>query len=256
MATRLADACSSTLASVMWCILPTPKINNIMATSCATELFQLWNLIRSSSSRQLGWSTHIGHVTSKASRMLGVVRRNLYNCPESVKETAYFSLVRPHTEYASVVWDPYQKNDKKRVERIQRSAARFVKSNYKRTKGTVTSLLSEIGWQSLEDRRRVARLTIMYKIVNEVDIPSDCYLTQLPDSLVAVTHKVSSSITPDSSHTNSPFSLAPYPSGTAYQKATRNNSQSYKLPSLQVTTINTAYARTSLASILNRVQPI
>ena len=126
----------------------------------------------------LGWSIHIGHVTSKASRMLGVVRRNLHNCPESVKETAYFSLVRPHTEYASAVWDPYQKNDKKRVERIQRSAARFVKSNYQRTKGTVTSLLNDLGWQSLEDRRRAARLTIMYKIVNDdVDIPRDRYLT-------------------------------------------------------------------------------
>ncbi|XP_072017777.1 uncharacterized protein [Amphiura filiformis] len=83
----------------------------------------------------LGWNTQIGSATSKASRMLGVVRRNLGNCPEKLKETAYLSLVRPHVEYGSVIWDPHQKNNKAKVEKIQRSAARFVKSNYERTKG-------------------------------------------------------------------------------------------------------------------------
>ena len=100
----------------------------------------------------MGWSTHIGCATSKASRMLGVVRRNLYSCPEKLKETAYISLVRPHVEYASMIWDPHRKNHKKQVERIQRSAARFVKSNYERTKGTVTTLLNDLKWQSLEER--------------------------------------------------------------------------------------------------------
>ena len=77
-----------------------------------------------------------------------------------------------------MVWDPHQKNHKKQVERIQRSAARFVKSNCERTKGTVTTLLNDLKWQSLEERRKAARLTMMYKIVNEeIDIPSDRYLT-------------------------------------------------------------------------------
>ena len=110
--------------------------------------------------------------------MLGVVRRNLYSCPEKLKETAYISLVRPHVDYASVVWDTHQKNHKKQVKRIQRSAARFVKSNYEHTKGTVTTLLNDLKWQPLEERRKAARLTMMYKIVNEeIDIPSDRYLT-------------------------------------------------------------------------------
>ena len=61
---------------------------------------------------------------------------------------------------------------------IQRSAPRFVKSNYEHTKGTVTTLLNYLKWQSLEERRKAARLTMMNKIVNEeIDIPSDRYLT-------------------------------------------------------------------------------
>jgi hypothetical protein len=126
----------------------------------------------------LGWSTHVGHATSKASRMLGVVRRNLYACPEKLKETAYTSLVRPHVEYASVAWDPHQKGNIKKLEKIQRGAARFIKGNYERTEGTVTSLIEQLGWQSLEERRRQARLGFMYKMTNNlVDIPSDRYLT-------------------------------------------------------------------------------
>ena len=77
-----------------------------------------------------------------------------------------------------MVWDPFQKKHIEQVEMVQRSAARFVKSNYQRTEGTVTSLLEELGWQSLEKRRKNDRLTMMHKIVNqEVGIPGDRYLT-------------------------------------------------------------------------------
>ena len=126
----------------------------------------------------LGWGTHVGHITARANRMLGVVRRNLFNCPESLKQTAYFSLVRPHLEYASVVWDPHLKKHIRGIEQVQRGAARFVKGNYKREAGVVTSLIDDLRWQSLESRRKLARLTTMYKIVNnEIDIQAKDYLT-------------------------------------------------------------------------------
>ncbi|XP_072041092.1 uncharacterized protein [Amphiura filiformis] len=124
------------------------------------------------------WDTQISHVTSKASRVLGLMRRNLYNCSEKIKETAYTALVRPHVEYASVVWDPYTKTHTNKLEKIQRNAARFLKNNHERTPGTVTKLLSDLDWQSLQHRRQVARLALLYKINNNlVDIPSDRYLT-------------------------------------------------------------------------------
>ena len=72
----------------------------------------------------LGWNTHVGHAKSKASRMLGVVWRNLYRCPENLKKSAYVSLVRSHTEYASVAWDPHQTGHKKDLERYLTPATR------------------------------------------------------------------------------------------------------------------------------------
>jgi hypothetical protein len=43
-----------------------------------------------------------------ASYDMGFLRRNIYRCPQDIKEQAYKSLVRPHLEYASAVWDPYR----------------------------------------------------------------------------------------------------------------------------------------------------
>ncbi len=69
-------------------------------------------------------------------------------CPRNIKEAAYFILVRPHLEYASGAWDPYQKNDIYKIEMVQRKAARFVTRNYSREEGTVTQILEELEWTS------------------------------------------------------------------------------------------------------------
>ena len=57
--------------------------------------------------KDLKWSTHISNVCTKANRTLGVLRRNLFSCPQDVREAAYKDLVRPILEYGSSVWDPH-----------------------------------------------------------------------------------------------------------------------------------------------------
>ncbi|XP_072051838.1 uncharacterized protein [Amphiura filiformis] len=124
------------------------------------------------------WDTQVAHSTAKASRILGLIKRNLYNCSEQLKSTAFTSLVRPHTEYGAVSWDPHTIGHCKQLDRIQRSAARFVKHNYEKSEGTVTKILRDLEWPPLQDRRSAARLALMYKITQElVDIPSDQFLT-------------------------------------------------------------------------------
>ena len=53
----------------------------------------------------LSWSDHIHRTTSKAYKMLGLVRRSFCNkLPVSVKKSLYLSLVRSHLMYCSVIW--------------------------------------------------------------------------------------------------------------------------------------------------------
>ena len=58
-------------------------------------------------SNDLTWGTHITKITGKANRSLNFISRNLYDCLQKIKETAYKSFVRPNLEYASSVWDPH-----------------------------------------------------------------------------------------------------------------------------------------------------
>ena len=101
----------------------------------------------------LKWEAHINKITSKVNSTLVFLRRNLKACPPKLRETAYFSLVRSSLEYSSAVWDPFRQKDIDKLEKIQRSAARFVTQNYRQT-ASVTSLIQNLGWTDLETRRK------------------------------------------------------------------------------------------------------
>ena len=117
--------------------------------------------------KKLDWCPRCNITASKANRTLGVLRRHIKGCSRSVKSTAYKALIRPQLEYYSSVWDPYHQTDKATLERVQRSAARFVTGDYKR-ESSVTTMINNLGWKSLEERREASRLTLMYKIINKL----------------------------------------------------------------------------------------
>ena len=72
-------------------------------------------------------------MTSKAGSKLSFLCRNIKGCPDKVKQTAYFSLIRSFIEYGATVWDPYQLYNSVRIENVQRRAARFVKKKVCKT---------------------------------------------------------------------------------------------------------------------------
>ena len=124
-------------------------------------------------SNDLSWGPHIQNTATTANQKLGFLMRNLKGCPKDLKRLSYISMVRSGLEYASTIWDPHQANHKQRLERTQRKAARWISSDYKRH-SSVTSMLSQLNLESLEDRRRDARLVLLYKILNEhVAVPMD-----------------------------------------------------------------------------------
>ena len=124
----------------------------------------------------LCWNQHISNIVIKGNQSLGFLRRNLrINSPE-LKSIAYKSLVRPTVEYASTVWDPHTKHNTDRLEMVQRRAARYVLHRYERT-ASVKEMLEQLDWETLELRRRKARLTMLYKMhYNLVEIDHQKYL--------------------------------------------------------------------------------
>ena len=59
----------------------------------------LWVLLHTS----LSFSDHIQDTANKRNRRLVFLRRNLRGCPQALKQTAYFSLVRSSAEYAATI---------------------------------------------------------------------------------------------------------------------------------------------------------
>ena len=69
--------------------------------------------------------------------------------------------------------DPHLAKDISLLESIQRKAARFTKHDYRST-SSVTTMLKELGWRNLADRRRELRLALLYKITHgHVNVPAD-----------------------------------------------------------------------------------
>ena len=123
--------------------------------------------------QSLSWSNHISQVSVKANQKLGIIKRNLKGSPQELKRLAYITLVRSGMEYASPVWEPSTSKDQDTLERVQMRAARWITSSYDRTT-SVTKLLRQLNLEPLDKRRRIYRLTFLYKVLNEhVAVPPD-----------------------------------------------------------------------------------
>ena len=88
-------------------------------------------------------------------------------------EIAYISFVLSFVDYASVVWDLHQKFKQEKLEMVQRRAARFVTSRYRRT-DRVSTMLDEPGWPVLSEIRKDTRFILCYASNNNLaQVPHD-----------------------------------------------------------------------------------
>ena len=113
--------------------------------------------------KDLKWNIHVSNVCTKANRTLGFLRDNLSSCPKDVKEMAYKGLVWLILEYASPVWDSHGIVVQEELEKVQNSAAGFVTGNYNFETESMTSILEQLGWESLHKRRKGSKLILLFK---------------------------------------------------------------------------------------------
>ena len=66
-----------------------------------------------------------------------------------MKEAAYKGMVRPILEYGSSIWDPHPDKLQGELEKVQNRAARFVTRNYVYETGSMTGILGQFKWESL-----------------------------------------------------------------------------------------------------------
>ena len=127
-------------------------------------------------SDNLSWTPHIDSVSKKANQTLGFLERNIKVHNKDLKSTAYTTLVRPQLEYASTVLSLHKATDITKLEAVQRRSACWATRVYQRT-CSVTQMIKDLNWRTLEQRRIDSRLTLMFKITYDlVAIPATDYL--------------------------------------------------------------------------------
>jgi len=91
-------------------------------------------------------------------------------------------MVRPKMEYALAVWDPYHNLQIQQLEKVQMRAARWIFNEYSRF-SSVSAMLIELSWPSLQTRHKISRLKILHRILDHrlaISIPS-YYLPSMRD---------------------------------------------------------------------------
>ena len=76
----------------------------------------------------------------------------------------------PIIEYASSCWSPNSQKQTNSLEMVQHNAAKFVSNIYPK-KGnydnfSISKILKDLNWDSLEERRNHSRFIMTYKIIN------------------------------------------------------------------------------------------
>ena len=70
----------------------------------------------------LSWDQHLANTHSKSTCVLNMIRRNFtIGTNMNIRQALYFSIVRPHLEYDSTVWDPQHKTKIDKLEKSGRS---------------------------------------------------------------------------------------------------------------------------------------
>ena len=95
---------------------------------------------------KLHWDVQCDNVFKKANGMLSFLERNFYKCSSSVKEQCFNALVRPILDYGATAWDPYRDYQVKKLENVNKRAARFVTGNHNRVHGETERNMRTLGW--------------------------------------------------------------------------------------------------------------
>jgi len=108
----------------------------------------------------LNWSKHIRDTTMRASRKLGIFRRQSCKFLRSKLEKIYLCMIRPALEYGCVIFDNCSAANSLSLEGIQRRVAVICTGALRCTESL--KLEKETGWESRSLRGTKAKLLLYF----------------------------------------------------------------------------------------------
>ena len=120
-------------------------------------------LFRSLVQSDLGMSSQCTEDAKKATKILGIIRRQFKNMDKETFLILYKGFVPPHMEYAIQAWSPHFIKDIDCLEKVQRRSTSLIKG-FK--KYSYEDRLHMLGLTTLEKRRQRGDLIETYKILS------------------------------------------------------------------------------------------
>ena len=113
----------------------------------------------------LKFHEHTAAASKKANQVLGIIKKSYVTRDARTMSTLYKALVRPHLEYANVIWGPFFKADMEMVEAVQHRATKLIPElrNF-----PYEDRLRNLELPSLTYRRRRGDMIQLYKIMNSM----------------------------------------------------------------------------------------
>ena len=125
-------------------------------------------------SSNLTWRAHIFSVYQKASKRLNMLKGIRYKVGRDTLRKLYKSVIRPVMEYADVLWDGCNDEERELLESVQCEAGKVVTGAMRGT--SRICLMAELGWEEMKVRRDIHKLICYFKKVNDL---SPSYLKDL-----------------------------------------------------------------------------
>lgn len=132
---------------------------------------------------KLNFISHITMMINKARGVLAFIKRwaKEFTDPMITKQL-YTSLVRPITEYGSIIWDPASNVHSNRIESVQKQFLLFCLGNSTWNPAVAlpsyTTRLDRIKLPTLESRRKMLNVTFLFNLLNG-DVCSDFLLSNI-----------------------------------------------------------------------------
>ena len=126
---------------------------------------------------KLSFSAHIKSAISKTRKGIGLLKYLSKYLPRHTLNELYKLYVRPHLDYGDVIYhipaktcefsqNTFLPDLMEKIESVQYSAALAITGTWRGT--SRQKLYAELGWESLSSRRWSRRLTLFYKIMNNL----------------------------------------------------------------------------------------
>ena len=147
--------------------------NKVMKTNHPNIIFNGNTVQKSANQKHLGLIldeklTFNDHITSKlttVNKLTSTLRKLYHYMPRDSLVTIYKSFIRPHLDYADVIFDkPSNATFSNRIESAQYNAALAITGTIRGT--SKEKLYEELGFETMKDRRWFRRLCCFYKILN------------------------------------------------------------------------------------------